>query len=167
MTDPDWFPDPTGRHQLRYFDGDRWTDAVSSDGRQATDAVDHLPAQQSTGGPPVLVTVGDIACTQTEVITPAGTFPLAGTVWMVSNNTQATESIPTYAIVLAIIFVVFCLVGLLFLLIKQRTIQGYVQVSVQGPNLYYATQLPIVAVPQITDIEQRVNFIRSLVAASA
>jgi hypothetical protein len=24
-----WFPDPTGRHQTRYWDGQRWTDQVS------------------------------------------------------------------------------------------------------------------------------------------
>ncbi len=35
---PDWYPDPYGRHELRYFDGSQWTEHVSSHGRQSTDA---------------------------------------------------------------------------------------------------------------------------------
>lgn len=27
-----WAPDPTGRHQLRWFDGSRWTSSVSDAG---------------------------------------------------------------------------------------------------------------------------------------
>ena len=32
-----WHPDPQGRYQLRYFDGTRWTEHVSSNGVQAID----------------------------------------------------------------------------------------------------------------------------------
>jgi uncharacterized protein YxjI len=32
-----WYPDPVGRHELRYFDGQQWTDHVSSGGRQGVD----------------------------------------------------------------------------------------------------------------------------------
>jgi uncharacterized protein YxjI len=32
-----WHPDPTGRHQLRYWDGAAWTEHVSDHGRQGTD----------------------------------------------------------------------------------------------------------------------------------
>lgn len=31
-----WHPDPTGRHQLRYWDGSRWTDHVADNGVQST-----------------------------------------------------------------------------------------------------------------------------------
>ena len=34
-----WHPDPMGRHQLRYWDGKVWTDHVSNNGVQATDAL--------------------------------------------------------------------------------------------------------------------------------
>ena len=33
-----WHPDPTGRHQLRYWDGQDWTEHVSDQGVQAIDA---------------------------------------------------------------------------------------------------------------------------------
>jgi uncharacterized protein YxjI len=34
---PDWYPDPYGRHEHRYFDGTQWTEHVASQGRQSTD----------------------------------------------------------------------------------------------------------------------------------
>jgi uncharacterized protein YxjI len=38
-TAADWYPDPTGRHQLRYWDGQAWTDHASSHGRPSVDPV--------------------------------------------------------------------------------------------------------------------------------
>ena len=35
---PGWYPDPFGRHESRYWDGQRWTEHVASHGRQAVDA---------------------------------------------------------------------------------------------------------------------------------
>ena len=32
-----WFTDPAGRHEQRYWDGARWTDAVVTDGQPGTD----------------------------------------------------------------------------------------------------------------------------------
>lgn len=40
---PDWYPDPSGRHELRYYDGVQWTEHVASHGRQSVDA----PAETS------------------------------------------------------------------------------------------------------------------------
>lgn len=37
VTPAGWHPDPTLRHELRYFDGARWTDHVSDQGRQSTE----------------------------------------------------------------------------------------------------------------------------------
>jgi uncharacterized protein YxjI len=36
---PGWFADPMGRHELRYWDGGRWTDHVTSNGQQLLDPV--------------------------------------------------------------------------------------------------------------------------------
>ena len=125
-----------------------------------------LAPQQLPGAPSdVLVTIGDIACTQTQLLTPNGVYPLAGTNWIVTNNTTSREKIPTYAIVLAIVFAILCLVGLLFLLIKEHTIEGSIQVSVQSPEVFYATQVPISSPQQVGDVEQRVNYARGLVRA--
>jgi len=36
-TPPGWFPDPSGKHQHRYFDGTRWTEHVATNGDQPVD----------------------------------------------------------------------------------------------------------------------------------
>ena len=36
---PAWHPDPSGRHQHRYWDGSQWTEHVSDNGTSATDPV--------------------------------------------------------------------------------------------------------------------------------
>ena len=47
-----------------------------------------------------------------------------------------------YAIVLTILFVWACLLGLLFLLMKEKKVTGFVTVTVVGPGMYYSVQLP-------------------------
>lgn len=42
---PDWFADPLGRHQHRYWDGAAWTDAVADNGRQSTDPLSPASAE--------------------------------------------------------------------------------------------------------------------------
>lgn len=34
---PNWYPDPWGRHEHRYYDGSNWTEHVASHGRQSVD----------------------------------------------------------------------------------------------------------------------------------
>ena len=48
-TPPNWYPDPLGRHELRYWDGSQWTEHVSSHGRQSVDPPTqgtHIPTTQ-------------------------------------------------------------------------------------------------------------------------
>ena len=37
---PDWYADPTGRHEYRYWDGSAWTANVADSGRAAVDPLD-------------------------------------------------------------------------------------------------------------------------------
>lgn len=53
---PNWYPDPMGRHEYRWFDGANWTEQVSSHGKQSTDPL--------TGGSPV--PVRDVGVAQVE-----------------------------------------------------------------------------------------------------
>jgi len=53
MTDTpaDWYPDPSGRHEHRYWDGAAWSEHVSDHGRQATDPITDsapLPTTRAT-----------------------------------------------------------------------------------------------------------------------
>lgn len=119
----------------------------------------------SSPAEPILVSVGDISCTAHEVLTPAGRFPLRGTTWVVRDSSRVEERIPPVAIVLAILFFIFCLLGLLFLLMKEKRVTGYVEVSVQGPGgLYHLTQLPAGVPGVLQDAHSRVDYIRGLAA---
>lgn len=46
---PGWYPDPWGKHEHRYFDGDAWTHHVSSHGRQSED-----PPPETAGALPTV-----------------------------------------------------------------------------------------------------------------
>jgi hypothetical protein len=43
-----WHADPSGRHQLRFWDGSSWTDHVSDDGRASTDPIVQAAVQGGT-----------------------------------------------------------------------------------------------------------------------
>jgi uncharacterized protein DUF2510 len=40
---PDWYPDPTRRHRLRYFDGASWTEHAADDAGALHDPLGDLP----------------------------------------------------------------------------------------------------------------------------
>lgn len=123
------------------------------------------PANQAPQEPAVMI--GDITVTPAGIVTPSGTTPVAGATWNVADMTTTTETIPAYAIVLAILFFVFCLLGLLFLLIKEKRTTGHVQVTVQAPGFLHTTQIPVSSPLQIQQIHAQVNWARSLGAAQS
>ncbi|MXW57168.1 MAG: RDD family protein [Acidimicrobiia bacterium] len=47
-----WEPDPTGRHQYRWWDGEKWTDQVADDGVQSVDPVSIDEARTPRQTPP-------------------------------------------------------------------------------------------------------------------
>jgi hypothetical protein len=96
----------------------------------------------ATGTDPVLLSIGDITLTQTHVYVPQGRYPLHGTTWTVQDSTPVTEGIPPVAIILTIVFVWFCLIGLLFLLMKEKRYTGFVSITVTGMGLYHSVQFP-------------------------
>jgi hypothetical protein len=112
--------------------------------------------------PRVMVTVGDIACTSTEVITPSGRAPVTAVTWAFTDMSRTTRTIPAWAIVLAVIFFFFCLLGLLFLLVKEERTEGWVQVTAQGQGLLHVAQIPVASPMTVADINARVNYARSL-----
>jgi hypothetical protein len=116
-------------------------------------------------GEPVLVSIGDISVTQSQVFTPSGVRPLSEVSWTVTDMTTTTQAIPTWAIVCAIVFFVFCLLGLLFLLVKETKTQGSMQVTVHGPGFVHTSQIPVSSPAQVADINARVNHARMLAAS--
>lgn len=121
------------------------------------------PAQ---GQDPIILTIGDIGVTQHWVVTPNGSAPLAGSQWIGRDMTRTETKIPAWAIVLAIIFFLACLVGLLFLLVKEKTTTGHFEVSVRSGALYHVTQIPVSSEFQMTQIRGLVNQAQTFAAAA-
>jgi hypothetical protein len=117
------------------------------------------------GSQPAVVTIGDIVVTPEHVITPQGRFPVGQVHWSLSNQSYTSSTIPPYAIVLAIVFALFCLLGLLFLLIKEERTVGFAQVAVQGPGLFHAVQLPVSVPHDLVRYQDMVNDARSVSAS--
>jgi hypothetical protein len=78
---------------------------------------------------PVLVAIGDISVTQTTIYTPSGSRPVNEVSWNVTDMSVTSQGIPTWAIVCAIVFILFCLLGLLFLLAKEVKTTGSMQIA--------------------------------------
>ena len=119
------------------------------------------------GGEPErwLATIGDIAISQHWVATPSGTYPISGSVWTVLDGSHYEEHIHPVGILLAILFIWFFFLGLLFLLMKERTAWGYIQVTVQGKGFYHSTVIPAGA-ESLMFVTQKVNLARTLAAAA-
>lgn len=124
--------------------------------------------QHSPGGPAgagaTLMTIGDIAVTEAGIVTPAGVLPLRGAVWTVSDMSRTESKTPTYAVVLAVIFFFACLLGLLFLLMKEQVTTGYAQVTVNSGGKYHAAMIPVRGPQDIYAITHQVNYARTLCA---
>jgi hypothetical protein len=113
-----------------------------------------------------LATIGDISYSPHWVATPTGTHPIKGTVWTVTDMSHYSEGISTTGIVLCLIFIWFCLLGLLFLLMKERRYMGYIQVTVQGSGFFHSTLLPAGRPQAMITVTQQVNYARTLAAAA-
>ena len=61
-----WYPDPHGGHELRYWDGAAWTDNVADGGKTSVDAV----AAVDTSSEPVLLTLSKAKEVRTGVGDP-------------------------------------------------------------------------------------------------
>ncbi|MEE1750397.1 MULTISPECIES: hypothetical protein [unclassified Streptomyces] len=119
------------------------------------------PGAQPGPGMPVLA-FGDIAVMQDQIMTPAGPMPLKGAVWTATDLSRTEEKIPTVGIVLAIVFALFCLVGLLFLLMKEKQTTGFVQVSVTSGGRHHSTMIPAVGPDTFPMVMAQLNTARAM-----
>jgi hypothetical protein len=114
----------------------------------------------------VVVGVGEIGVSPRWVHVEDGLYPLRDSRWTVTDQVREVSEIPPYAIVLAVIFFMVFLLGLLFLLIKERTVEGVVEVSVEGDGYHHVTHEPVASYGAVQSIHRRVSYIRHLAAAA-
>lgn len=115
---------------------------------------------------PILGAVGDISFSQYWIVSPSGSFPIQGSRWVVREHVSESEGIPAWAIIMAIVFALLCLIGLLFLLVKERKTAGFVEVEVQGVGFLHSCQIRISNQDQVADVNARVGYARSLAASA-
>ncbi|MET3983389.1 hypothetical protein [Streptomyces sp. PvR034] len=106
--------------------------------------------------------LGDITVAGDQIITPSGTMPLKGAMWNATDFSRTEEKIPTSSIVLAVVFAVFCLLGLLFLLMKEKVTSGYIQVTVTSGGRHHATMIPATDLNTFPWVMNQLNYARSL-----
>ncbi|MGQ4728689.1 hypothetical protein ACUN3E_13625 [Streptomyces sp. Ju416(a)] len=125
----------------------------------------YLPVPQGApgqgGGVPVL-SIGDITVMNDAIVTPSGSMPLKGAVWTATDMSRTEEKIPAHAIVLAIIFALFCLIGLLFLLMKEKRTTGFVQVTVTSGGRHHSTMIPAMGPHTFPAVMGQLNQARSM-----
>ncbi|MFE7041325.1 hypothetical protein ACFU9X_18335 [Streptomyces atratus] len=119
------------------------------------------PGALPGGGVPML-TFGDITVMNDQIVTPAGTMPLKGAVWTATDLSRTEEKIPTVAIVLAIVFALLCLVGLLFLLMKEKKTTGFIQVSVTSGGRHHSTMIPAMGPDTFPMVMAQLNTARAM-----
>jgi hypothetical protein len=102
---PGWFPDPTGRHDHRWWDGAAWTAHVADGGVAALDAIE-APGLAAPPGSP------GIGRNQPRPGgAPAGNDPVAVTALVIGLIALPTTLIPGLGLVLAAAAVVLGLVA--------------------------------------------------------
>ncbi|WP_256104957.1 hypothetical protein [Streptomyces sp. ODS05-4] len=114
------------------------------------------------GGPLTGFSLGDITVHGDTIVTPSGNMPLKGAMWNAVDFSRTEEKMPTYAVVLAVVFAVLCLVGLLFLLIKERVTTGFIQVTVSSGGRHHATMIPARDAGTMPWVMAQLNHARSL-----
>nr|WSZ97991.1 hypothetical protein OH820_22045 [Streptomyces sp. NBC_00857] len=120
------------------------------------------PVPVPMGGGTPLVSIGDITVMNDSIITPSGTLPLRGAVWNATDMSRTEEKIPTHAIILAIVFFLFCLLGLLFLLMKEKTTTGFIQVTVTSGGRHHSTMVPATHPGAFQTVMGQISYARSI-----
>jgi hypothetical protein len=91
---PGWHPDPTGRHEYRYWDGSQWTDDVSDQGATTHDPV------AGPGAPTVQSTLPGAAMGEPTTAYGTNTFP-----------PQPQRSGPPAALIVGLVILALALIG--------------------------------------------------------
>lgn len=125
------------------------------------DAMD--PTMPFSAAEPVILNIGEIAVSSTTIHTPAGSFPLRGSQWNITDQWTVTQRIPQWAVVMAIVGF-FCLTffSLLFLLAKESVYNGMVTITVSNGQQMYVARLPVVGQQHVQQIYGQVNYVRAL-----
>lgn len=118
---------------------------------------------QIADGEHTLVSLPGIQVTNQFVHTPSGSIPLGQARWSIQNATTSTQGTPTWAIILAVVgFFVVTIFSLFFLLAKETKVSGVLIVSVSGPGVSYAQQIPVESPQEFSELMSRYEYARAV-----
>lgn len=103
-----------------------------------------------------MLTIGDIGLTPASIVTPVGVGPLTGSQWIITDRSFYVRQLPVRAIVVAILFIWLCLLSLLFLLVRQPRLTGWVDVTVASGNVAHTTSIAVSRVEHVGIVRQQV-----------
>jgi uncharacterized RDD family membrane protein YckC len=89
----EWHPDPTGRHQYRWWDGQQWTDQVADHGVMGVDPI-LAPAATAAGGAPMAPTGPWPAGGAPGAAAPAGGYAAAPVMYATTGPVVGAERVP-------------------------------------------------------------------------
>jgi hypothetical protein len=112
-----------------------------------------------------VLTIGDIGVSPSWIVTPNGSASLRDSQRTVQDRTFTQQKTPTWAIVMAVLGIVFCLLGLLFLIVKENQTSGYVEVTVRSGNVFHVVQLPANSPQAVAHARQLVYQAQSMASA--
>ncbi|GLW30873.1 hypothetical protein [Actinoplanes regularis] len=113
----------------------------------------------------MIVQIGEVEITSSLIRTPAGDFPLAGSRWQVNEFWVPQRRTPLWAKIVGVAGI--CLtagLSLLLLLVKASIPQGTVTVTVTSGPQQYVARIAVHDENDVININQQVNYVRSLAA---
>ncbi|GIE81546.1 hypothetical protein Aph02nite_74960 [Actinoplanes philippinensis] len=142
---------------MTFPSGDPW-------GVPSSPPASETPASPEPSGP-VIAEIAEMQITSTTVRTPVGDLPLAGSRWVVTDHWLSQRRTPTWARIVAFGGICFTAgLSLFLLLFKEAVAQGTVSVTVTSGQHQYVSRVPVRHEDDVNEINQQVNYIRSLAA---
>ncbi|MEU8656360.1 hypothetical protein [Actinoplanes philippinensis] len=142
---------------MTFPSGDPW-------GVPSSPPASEIPASPEPSGP-VIAEIAEMQITSTMVRTPVGDLPLAGSRWLVTDHWLSQRRTPTWARIVAFGGICFTAgLSLFLLLFKEAVVQGTVSVTVTSGQHQYVSRVPVRHEDDVNEINQQVNYIRSLAA---
>lgn len=124
---------------------------------------------QPSGAPvdPTLFQMGDIGVGRVYFTTPSGSAPMHGSSWYLQEQVVSEEKTPQWAIIVAIVgLFVVCLLSLLFLLVKEKTVSGYVDITVINGEYRHQTRVMVSNQMQLDQMRQLLASAQQYAAAA-
>lgn len=114
---------------------------------------------------PVIARFGSLTVTATSVVTPTGSYPLAGSRWHLVDEWHEVRTTPTWAVAAAVGgFFVMAFFSLFFLLCKETQCRGDMVILIELGDGEHACRIPVRTPAEVAMLRRQVAQVRSLAA---